>query len=167
MMIMENTIINQVGKSMAKKQEICSCGAKQDIRYKFINVTTTKKGISTTTKKKVPCNRNELICHCDSCGKKWGDHKSCLTEGKMKFKCVAYKDFYEIDKETKHKTFLYHGPCNKIIKDQTQERYNKKGNYCNECNASCEHNKNSKEAKKVRKLLNSINRNEQKEEKNN
>lgn len=116
---------------MTQKQETCSCGAKQNIRYKWINEVKMSGKRKIIKRKKVPLSRNELICHCDSCGKLWGTHISTLGSN-MKQRCVV---------------------CGSLIKDQTETRYNEKGNYCNDCNAKCEHSKNEGIPEGFKKLL--------------
>jgi len=127
------------------KTEKCSCGAEQEVKYRYINETRTRKyrgtdpaligsKVTTKTRKLVPYNRNELICHCDTCGKKWGEHIYPVTPN-IKFFCVA---------------------CSAPIKDQTTQRYTEKGNYCNKCNAECDHAR-SKIKIDFNKLFNNLN----------
>lgn len=110
-----------------KKTEICSCGAEQPTRKEWIKVTRVRnyKGedpalqntkITTRDFEWVPVGRNRLICHCDSCGKKWGTHTGSPCT-KIKYFCVS---------------------CNKKIKDQSKVNYEIRGNYCAKCNESCD-----------------------------
>ena len=114
-------------KKKHNKIEVCQCGKKYKLRFKMIQ------------EEKTPLSRNQLICHCDSCGKEWGTHECSPTDKEN------IKDYCVI--------------CDKFIEGQTIERYENIGNYCNKCNQRCEKHKLTKEEKaelkKIKKLLNS------------
>lgn len=83
------------------KTETCSCGKN------FIN------------NKDQPKNRIQMICHCDTCGKKFGEH-------------FKDKDDIELWKLVK----LYCVACGTDIKPNLT-RYKNFGNYCHKCNSIC------------------------------
>jgi len=59
----------------------------------------------------IPYSRAELICHCDSCGRKWGEHN--------------YPDISEMKP--------YCAGCGEIIHGQNQKLYEDRGNFCDSC----------------------------------
>jgi len=83
----------RIAPNNMKELEICSCG-------------------KSCYRKEKEQTRAEVICHCDACGIKWGEHNYPF-EVNLKEICVV---------------------CGGKIKHQNEERYYDKGNYCDKCN---------------------------------
>ena len=137
----ENTVKQTKTDRKSKNGEIIICGCKQEFKQKYHKIKkklpvkekdkknkkkhvfevikTTKNGKTKekivykykTKTIKIPYTRAETICHCDSCGKKWGEHIYPDIDN-MKEICAA---------------------CGEKINNQNLVNYHTRGNFCSFC----------------------------------